>query len=68
VIRRRNTSLGNGLRLVLDEFVRQLRDSARENDELDMRHTTLAAAVQLRLTHVSPKMPRPRLALPGGTR
>jgi predicted ATPase/DNA-binding CsgD family transcriptional regulator len=45
----------DGLPLVLDEFVRQLRESAPGTDEFDMRHTTLAAAVQLRLARVSPE-------------
>lgn len=45
----------DGLPLVLDEFIRQLRESTPGTDELDMRHTTLAAAVQLRLTRVSPE-------------
>jgi DNA-binding CsgD family transcriptional regulator len=45
----------DGLPLVLDEFIRQLRESAPGTDEFDMRHTTLAAAVQLRLTRVSPE-------------
>ena len=43
----------DGLPLVLDEFVRQLRESPP--DGLDMKHTTLAAAVQLRLGRVSPQ-------------
>jgi DNA-binding CsgD family transcriptional regulator len=43
----------DGLPLVLDEFVRQLRESAPGTYEFDMRHTTLAAAVQLRLARVS---------------
>jgi hypothetical protein len=37
----------DGLPLVLDEFVRQLRESPP--DGFDMKHTTLAAAVQKRL-------------------
>jgi predicted ATPase/DNA-binding CsgD family transcriptional regulator len=41
----------DGLPLVLDEFVRQLRETPP--DGLDMKHTTLAAAVQLRLGRVS---------------
>jgi DNA-binding CsgD family transcriptional regulator len=45
----------DGLPLVLDEFIRQLRESTPGTDEFDMRHTTLAAAVQLRLTRVSPE-------------
>jgi DNA-binding CsgD family transcriptional regulator len=44
----------DGLPLVLDEFVRQLREYPAGTD-IDMRHTTLAAAVQLRLGRVSPK-------------
>jgi DNA-binding CsgD family transcriptional regulator len=43
----------DGLPLVLDEFVRQLRESP--SDGLDMKHTTLAAAVQLRLARASPQ-------------
>jgi DNA-binding CsgD family transcriptional regulator len=39
----------DGLPLVLDEFVRQLRENPPARGELDMRHTTLAAAVQKRL-------------------
>jgi AAA ATPase domain len=39
----------DGLPLVLDEFVRQLRENPPAMGELDMRHTTLAAAVQKRL-------------------
>jgi DNA-binding CsgD family transcriptional regulator len=39
----------DGLPLVLDEFVRQLRESPSDTGQLDMRHTTLAAAVQKRL-------------------
>ena len=38
----------DGLPLVLDEFVRQLRENPP--DGFDMRHTTLAAAVQKRLS------------------
>jgi DNA-binding FrmR family transcriptional regulator len=45
----------DGLPLVLDEFVRQLRESPP--DGFDMKQTTLAAAVQLRLTRV-PQQPR----------
>ena len=45
----------DGLPLVLDEFIRQLRESTPGTDEFDIRHTTLAAAVQLRLTRVSPE-------------
>jgi hypothetical protein len=44
----------DGLPLVLDEFVRQLRERAPGTDELDVRHTTLAAAVQLRLGRLPP--------------
>jgi DNA-binding CsgD family transcriptional regulator len=39
----------DGLPLILDEFVRQLRENPPAMGELDMRHTTLAAAVQKRL-------------------
>jgi predicted ATPase len=45
----------DGLPLVLDEFVRQLRESAAGTAEFDRKHTTLAAAVQLRLTRVPPE-------------
>jgi predicted ATPase len=45
----------DGLPLVLDEFVRQLRETSPGTDEFDIRHTTLAAAVQLRLTRLSPE-------------
>jgi hypothetical protein len=45
----------DGLPLVLDEFIRQLRECPSDTDQFAMRHTTLAAAVQLRLTRVSPK-------------
>src|SRR5829696_371711 len=45
----------DGLPLVLDEFLRQLRESELGSGEFDMRHTTLAAAVQLRLARVSPE-------------
>jgi DNA-binding CsgD family transcriptional regulator len=45
----------DGLPLVLDEFLRQLRESELGSDEFDMRHTTLAAAVQLRLARVLPE-------------
>jgi predicted ATPase len=41
----------DGLPLVLDEFVRQLRETA--TGELDTRHTTLAAAVQKRLRRLT---------------
>ena len=41
----------DGLPLVLDEFVRQLRETAM--GELDIRHTTLAAAVQKRLRRLT---------------
>jgi hypothetical protein len=41
----------DGLPLVLDEFVRQLRETA--TGELDMRQTTLAAAVQKRLRRLT---------------
>jgi DNA-binding CsgD family transcriptional regulator len=44
----------DGLPLVLDEFVRQLRESPPGTAEFDIRQTTLAAAVQLRLARVSP--------------
>jgi DNA-binding CsgD family transcriptional regulator len=40
----------DGLPLVLDEFVRQLRESPP--DGFDMKHTTLAAAVQKRLRNL----------------
>ncbi len=40
----------DGLPLVLDEFVRQLREGSPSIDAFDVKHTTLAAAVQLRLT------------------
>jgi predicted ATPase/DNA-binding CsgD family transcriptional regulator len=39
----------DGLPLVLDEFLRQLRENPPAMGELDMRHTTLAASVQKRL-------------------
>jgi predicted ATPase/DNA-binding CsgD family transcriptional regulator len=39
----------DGLPLVLDEFVRQLRENPLAVGGLDMRHTSLAAAVQKRL-------------------
>jgi DNA-binding CsgD family transcriptional regulator/tetratricopeptide (TPR) repeat protein len=45
----------DGLPLVLDEFVRQLREGSPGIDAFDVKHTTLAAAVQLRLTRVSPE-------------
>ena len=45
----------DGLPLVLDEFVRQLRESAPGTNQFDIRQTTLAAAVQLRLGRVPPK-------------
>jgi DNA-binding CsgD family transcriptional regulator len=45
----------DGLPLVLDEFVRQVRESAPGTNQFDIRQTTLAAAVQLRLSHVSPQ-------------
>jgi predicted ATPase len=41
----------DGLPLVLDEFVRQLRETP--TGELDTRHTTLAAAVQKRLRRLT---------------
>ncbi|MFL6044292.1 MAG: ATP-binding protein [Propionibacteriaceae bacterium] len=44
----------DGLPLVLDEFVRQLRENAPATGEFDMRHTTLAAAVQKRLRRLPP--------------
>jgi DNA-binding CsgD family transcriptional regulator len=44
----------DGLPLVLDELIRQLRESAPGTDEFDTRHTTLAAAVQLRLGRLPP--------------
>ena len=43
----------DGLPLVLDEFVRQLRENPPAMGELDMRHTTLAAAVQKRLQRLT---------------
>jgi predicted ATPase len=43
----------DGLPLVLDECIRQLRESPPGTDQFDMRQTTLAAAVQLRLARVS---------------
>jgi predicted ATPase/DNA-binding CsgD family transcriptional regulator len=43
----------DGLPLVLDEFVRQLRESPPATGELYMRHTTLAAAVQKRLRRLT---------------
>jgi DNA-binding CsgD family transcriptional regulator len=45
----------DGLPLVLDEFVRQLRESAPGTNEFDIRQTTLAAAVQLRLSRLAPQ-------------
>jgi DNA-binding CsgD family transcriptional regulator len=45
----------DGLPLVLDEFVRQLRESTPGTTEFDTRQTTLAAAVQLRLSRLSPQ-------------
>jgi DNA-binding CsgD family transcriptional regulator len=43
----------DGLPLLLDEFVRQLRESAPDTNQFDVRQTTLAAAVQLRLSRLS---------------
>ena len=42
----------DGLPLILDEFVRQLRENPA--DAIDMKHTTLAAAVQKRLRSLPP--------------
>jgi DNA-binding CsgD family transcriptional regulator/tetratricopeptide (TPR) repeat protein len=44
----------DGLPLILDELVRQLHENGSGEGDLDVRHTTLAAAVQLRLTWVAP--------------
>ncbi len=43
----------DGLPLVLDEFVRQLRENPPAMGEPDTRHTTLAAAVQKRLRRLT---------------
>jgi hypothetical protein len=43
----------DGLPLVPDEFVRQLRESPPGTNQVDIRQTTLAAAVQVRLSRVS---------------
>jgi predicted ATPase len=43
----------DGLPLVLDEFVWQLRENPPAMGELDIRHTTLAAAVQKRLQRLT---------------
>jgi DNA-binding CsgD family transcriptional regulator len=43
----------DGLPLVLDEFVRQLRENPPAMGEPDIRHTTLAAAVQKRLRRLT---------------
>jgi hypothetical protein len=44
----------DGLPLVLDEFVRQLREGAPAVTQFDLRHTTLASAVQKRLGRLPP--------------
>jgi predicted ATPase len=44
----------DGLPLVLDEFIRQLRETRVDASRLDVRYTTLPAAVQLRLTRLQP--------------
>jgi len=44
----------DGLPLILDELVRQLRENGSGEGNLDVRHTTLATAVLLRLTRVAP--------------
>ena len=44
----------DGLPLILDEFVRQLRETSMSPAELDVGHTTLSTAVQLRLSRLSP--------------
>lgn len=45
----------DGLPLVLDEFVRQLREHPTSPAELYVGHTTLAAAVHRRLTRLPPR-------------
>jgi DNA-binding CsgD family transcriptional regulator/tetratricopeptide (TPR) repeat protein len=44
----------DGLPLILDELVRQLRENGSGGGKFDVRQTTLASAVQLRLTRVPP--------------
>ena len=44
----------DGLPLVLDEFVRQLRDRSSATDELDIKPTTLAVAVACATSHPIP--------------
>jgi DNA-binding CsgD family transcriptional regulator len=44
----------DGLPLVLDEFVRQLRESQIDASKLDVTNTTLPAAVQLRVSRLAP--------------
>jgi predicted ATPase len=48
------TTAVEGLPLVLDEFVRQLRETRVDASKLDVTYTTLPAAVQLRLTRLQP--------------
>jgi predicted ATPase len=48
------TAAVDGLPLVLDEFIRQLRESRVDASKLDVTYTTLPAAVQLRLTQLQP--------------
>jgi hypothetical protein len=44
----------DGLPLVLDEFVKELRENRIDATELDVSYTTLPAAVQLRLSRLPP--------------
>lgn len=43
----------DGLPLIMDEFARQLQERSAQSDDLDLSHSNLASAVQLRLQGLS---------------